>query len=260
MQIVDSKNILAGAILTVACGMIAAPCRAEMPSVLGLQPGMSLAETETVLHAIQPPLEEQYVIAKNPISNGTPTKEFIDAGSMDATGQKTIWLRFSLLTGDLETINYQESFGFSNAPSQEAVTRSLVAKYGPYSMQQIKTLVWQYDHAGNLLPGGNAAIASSPENPNCTANNSMAERGNVDNELSRVGLQTLAAMYSACDIVYQFMPQSNDGISIAYFSEDLISYKALHDEADALIPALQNSSKVQAQEEQEQAIKNKPSL
>jgi hypothetical protein len=232
-----------------------------MPSILNLQPGMTLPAAESVLSAIQPKLAEQYVMTNNPIKNGTPTSEYILAQSSDAKGQSTIWLRFSLLSGALETINYQRDFmNSSDYPSLSGITQTLVGKFGPYSMKQFQTYVWQYNHAGKLLPGGIPAFASSPSNPHCTDNDYMGEQGNANNEINHDGLEILAEMYSACDIAYQFDPISGDGISVSSFTEDLVSYKLLTDEAGALVSALQNMAQQKAQQEQEKAAQNKPSL
>ncbi len=233
----------------------------QMPSVLGLKPGMTLAATEALLASMQPKLNQQSVMTHNPIANGAPATMYIKASSSDAVGNTTIWLRFSLLDGALETINYERDFkNQSDYPSLPAITQTLVGELGPYSMIQFRTLIWQYSHSGQKLSGGTFAFASSPENPHCTNSSNVGEFGNANQELDHTGLAVLGEMYSACDIAYQFIPVSGDGISVMSITEDLVSYKILTDEANALVPALQAEATQKAQQEQTDAAKNKPSL
>lgn len=233
----------------------------QMPAVLGLKPGMTLAATEALLASMQPKLNQQSVTTHNPIANGASATMYIKATSSDAAGNTTIWLRFSLLDGRLETINYERDFANqTDYPSLPAVTQTLVGEFGPYSMQQFRTLIWQYDHGGRKLGGGTFAFASSPANPHCTNSSNFGEFGNANSELSHTGLAVLGEMYSACDLAYQFVPVSPDGISVMSFTEDLVSYRILEDEANALVTALQAEATQKAQQEQSDAARNKPSL
>lgn len=233
----------------------------QMPAVLGLKPGMTLAATEAVLDAMQPKIDQVSVTTHNPIANGASATMYIKATSSDAAGNTTIWLRFSLLNGGLETINYERDFiNQTDYPSLPAVTQTLVGEFGPYSMEQFRTLIWQYDHDGRKLGGGTFAFASSPENPHCTNSSIVGEFGNANPELSHTGLAVLGEMYSACDLAYQFVPVSPDGISVMSFTEDLVSYRILEDEANALVTALQAEATQKARQEQSDAAKNKPSL